>query len=61
MRQGDGRVPPVDNLEQNVKEQYQNIISGENSMFRLIRDSASLASVAGFVWVVCSAAHLVAA
>lgn len=26
----------------------------------LIRESAALASVAGFVWMVCSVAHLVA-
>ena len=43
-----------------MKERTQNIISGENSMYRLIRDGASLASVISFVWVVCSAAHLLA-
>lgn len=29
-------------------------------MIRLVRDSMSLASVAGFVWMVCTAVHLVA-
>jgi len=29
-------------------------------MIRLARESAALASVAGFVWIVCSVAHLVA-
>lgn len=28
-------------------------------MIRLARDSMALASVAGFVWMVCSVAHLV--
>jgi hypothetical protein len=32
---------------------------GEVSMFRLARDSMALASVAGFVWMVCSVASLV--
>jgi hypothetical protein len=29
-------------------------------MVRLVRDSMALASVGGFVWMVCSVAHLVA-
>jgi hypothetical protein len=29
-------------------------------MIQLARDSMALASVAGFVWMVCSVAHLVA-
>jgi hypothetical protein len=29
-------------------------------MFQLARDSMALASVASFVWMVCSVAHLVA-
>lgn len=28
-------------------------------MIRMARDSMALASVAGFVWMVCTAAHLV--
>ena len=28
-------------------------------MIRIARDSMALASVAGFVWMVCTAAHLV--
>jgi hypothetical protein len=29
-------------------------------MAQLVRDSMALASVSGFVWMVCSVAHLVA-
>jgi hypothetical protein len=29
-------------------------------MVRLVRDGMAFASVAGFVWMICSAAHLVA-
>jgi hypothetical protein len=29
-------------------------------MIRMVRDSMALASVGGFVWMVCTAVHLVA-
>jgi hypothetical protein len=39
-------------------EQSSNLV--EAKMVRLARESMALASVAGFVWMVCAVAHLVA-
>ena len=46
-------------VEQNGNKERNMNFAQEASMIRLARDSMALASVAGFVWMVCSVAHLV--
>jgi hypothetical protein len=49
---------PLD--EENKTRKNKTGTSRNVIMVRLVRESLALASVAGFVWMMCSVAHLVA-
>jgi hypothetical protein len=49
---------PVARKNKRRIEQTSNLV--EAKMVRLARESMALASVAGFVWMMCTVAHLVA-
>ncbi len=50
---------PVDFGTNHELEQTSNFL-GDDHMIRFAREGLALASVAGFVWMMCSVAHLVA-
>jgi hypothetical protein len=50
----------IDTREQNKNNDLSHINQEAEMVVRLARETLALASVAGFVWMVCSVAHLVA-
>jgi hypothetical protein len=50
----------LDNENKTRKNTTRTLILGAEAMKLLIREGAALVSVSAFVWMVCSAAHLVA-
>jgi hypothetical protein len=46
--------------EQNKNKNKTGTVQEAEMVVRLARETLALASVAGFVWMVCSVAHLVA-
>ncbi len=50
----------IDMRTKKEQEQTTNIFAGDNTMVRLARESLALASVVGFVWMVCQAAQFAA-